>query len=87
MARQSLLVADFQPEKADEYLKSIDLIQTAGMISLFDYDKNETEPQKQGLFIFDSDGDWFGQCNGMDDKVITMLPVYRKDFLKCSWTK
>ncbi|GEM_PF-6885814 len=85
MARESLLVAGFKPDKADEYLKSIDLIQTAGLISLFDYDKNETEPQKQGLFIFDSAGDWFGQCNGMDEMVVVMQPVDRMKMLDRFW--
>lgn len=85
MASESLLVAGFQPEKTEEYLKSIDLIQTAGMISLFDYDKNETEPQEQGLFIFDSAGDWFGQCNGMDEMVVEMQPVDRTKMLDRFW--
>lgn len=85
MARESLLAAGFQPEKADEYLKSIEKIQTAGMISLFDCEVNESEPQKQGLFIFDAEGDWLGECNGTDEMVVVMQPVDRSKIIDRFW--
>ncbi len=85
MARESLLAAGFQPDKADEYLNSIQKIQTAGMISLFNYEVNESEPHKQGLFIFDVEGDWLGECNGTDEMVVVMQPIDRSKIIDRFW--
>lgn len=85
MARESLLAAGFKSEKADEYLRSIEKIQTAGMVSLFDYEFNESEPRKQGLFIFDPEGDWLGECNGTDEMVVVMQPVDRSTIIERFW--
>jgi hypothetical protein len=85
MAMDSLLAAGFNKKKAEGYIHWIDQVESAGMISLFEYAKDEQVPRKQGLFIIDPDGDWLGQDLGLDEKVIVMTPVNRQDFVTRFW--
>jgi hypothetical protein len=60
-ADEALRVAKFEPPLIQDFIAWTKSIKSAGLITKFDYDKNEEAPQGQSLYLIDDSGTWISE--------------------------